>query len=72
MLLNDPKSGPDEAGGAKPPETPENSRFELTCEGWMPQDKLSVNLEGDTWAGGHFKYRFVYDVRARRFNRDPR
>jgi len=67
-LLRDPKSGPIEGRGAKPPETPENSRFELTCDGWKSKDKLLVNVEGTTWAGGQFKYKLVYDLLLKRFN----
>jgi len=68
VLLHDPNSGPIEGGGAKPPETPENSRFELTCHGWAAKDKVLLDVTGDTWAGGEFKYRLVYDLRAKRFS----
>jgi hypothetical protein len=60
ILLNDPNSGPKRGNGEKPPETPKNSRFELTCEGWERNGNIRVSLTGDTWAGGHFDYRFVY------------
>jgi hypothetical protein len=67
-LLRDPESGPVEGRGAKPPETPQNSRFELTCDGWKSKDKIIVNVEGTTWAGGQFKYKLVYDLVVKRFN----
>lgn len=67
MLLRDPNSGPIEGRGAKPPETPENSRYELTCEDWLAKDQVSATLEGTTWAGGQFKYRLIYDLRAKKF-----
>lgn len=67
-LLRDPQSGPIEGLGAKPPETPQNSRFELTCDGWKSKDKVLVNMEGTTWAGGQFKYKLVYDLMLKRFN----
>jgi hypothetical protein len=68
LLLHDPSSGPVEGHGAKPPETPENSRFELTCGSWKGENKLAVRLEGTTWAGGDFKYAFVYDFQTKRFS----
>jgi hypothetical protein len=68
ILMRDPSSGPIEGGGAKPPETPENSRYELTCEGWRAQDRVSISLEGDTWAGGQFKYKLIYDLRTKKFS----
>lgn len=68
LLLHDPSSGPVEGHGAKPPETPENSRFELTCGSWKGDNKLAVRLEGTTWAGGDFKYTFVYDLQTKRFS----
>ena len=61
-LLHDPHSGPVEGHGAKPPETPQNSRFELTCGRWVAKNKVSVRLEGTTWAGGDFKYQMFYDL----------
>jgi len=67
-LLRDPQSGPIEGRGAKPPETPQNSRFELTCDGWKSKDKVLVNVEGTTWAGGQFKYKLVYDLMLKRFS----
>lgn len=69
-LLREPHSGPIEGRGAKPPETPENSRYELTCQGWRAKDKVSVSLEGTTWAGGQYKYKLVYDVQSRKFSWD--
>jgi hypothetical protein len=69
-LLHDPKSGPVEGFGNKPPETPENSRFRLTCDGWRTADRISVTLEGVTWAGGQFKYELIYDIDTRKFNLD--
>ncbi len=67
-LFRDPQSGPVEGRGAKPPETPHNSRFELTCDGWKSKTKVLVNVEGTTWAGGQFKYKLVYDLMLKRFN----
>lgn len=67
-LLRDPNSGPVEGRGAKPPETPENSRFELTCDGWKSKDNVLVNIEGTTWAGGQFNYKLVYDLVLKQFN----
>jgi hypothetical protein len=68
VLLHDPNSGPIEGRGAKPPESPENSRFELICREWKDIDKVLVSLEGDTWAGGEFKYKLIYDLKARKFS----
>lgn len=68
VLLHDPNSGPIQGRGAKPPETPENSRFELTCGEWMAKDKILVSLEGDTWAGGQFRYKLVYDLQTKKFS----
>lgn len=67
-LLRDPKSGPIEGRGAKPPETPHNSRYELTCDGWKSKNKVLVNVEGTTWAGGQFKYKLVYDLIIKQFS----
>ena len=67
-LFRDPQSGPIEGRGAKPPETPQNSRFELTCDGWKSKDKVLVNVEGTTWAGGQFKYKLVFDFMLKRFS----
>jgi hypothetical protein len=68
ILLHDPNSGPIEGRGAKPPENPDNSRFELTCQEWKDMDKVLVRLEGNTWAGGDFTYKLVYDLRAKKFS----
>ncbi|MTK63111.1 MAG: hypothetical protein F8N15_00855 [Methanobacterium sp.] len=67
ILLNDPSSGPKQGNNTKPPETPQNSRFEMTCEGWNQNGDIRVNLTGDTWAGGHFNYIFVYSPSKRYF-----
>jgi hypothetical protein len=68
ILLYDPNSGPIEEAGAKPPETPQNSRFELTCDGWSAEDKISVSVEGYTWAGGQFKYKLLFDPNSKKFS----
>ena len=68
VLLRDPKSGPIQGRGAKPPETPENSRYELTCDGWKSDSQVLVGIEGTTWAGGQFKYKLVYDLNRKQFN----
>ena len=68
ILLYDPNSGPTEADGAKPPETPKNSRFELTCDGWTAEDKILVSLDGSTWAGGQFKYKLLFDPKLEKFS----
>ncbi len=67
-LLRNPQSGPIEGRGAKPPETPQNSRFELTCDAWKSKDRVLVNVEGTTWAGGQFKYKLLYDFTLKRFS----
>jgi len=67
VLLRDPKSGPIQGRGAKPPETPENSRYELTCHGWKSDNQVLVDLEGTTWAGGQFKYKLLYDLKQKQF-----
>ncbi len=66
-LVRDPNSGPIEGQGQKPPETPQNSRYELMCTNWIAKNQVSVRPEGTTWAGGQFVYRLVYDVRLRKF-----
>jgi hypothetical protein len=68
LLLSDPKSGPIEGRGSKPPETPANSRFELVCEGWNTTGDIRITLTGNTWAGGHFEYRLRFDPTKQVFN----
>lgn len=67
VLLDDPKSGPVSAIGAKPVETPDNAHFYLTCTRWVSDEKIAVDLHGVTSAGGEFRYDMMFEVAPARF-----
>jgi hypothetical protein len=67
ILQNNPSSGPVGVRSVKPPETPRNSHYYLTCQKWVDDTHIDVRLEGITLAGGQFSYALIFDTALSRF-----
>lgn len=67
ILIENKDSGPVDVQGIKPPETPDNSHYYLTCSKWINETVIAVELRGVTLAGGEFRYEFRFDTLKKRF-----
>ena len=74
ILVNKPESGIQELHetivpkeNIKPPETPANSEYYMSCKRWASPHAIAVVLDGKTYAGGDFKYIMTFDIETMRF-----
>ena len=65
QTVNDPRVSAQE--NIKPPETPANSEYYMTCSEWIEPHVINVILNGRTDAGGEFKYDMKFDIDTGRF-----